>query len=159
MYNGLSIIKKHHAKGTVLLVTFDLYCHWGIADGVGGVISASKHKGKVVHESEAEFADNREIIAHSDDKYAPNTTAYDRIKTQLGASYNLLECNCEHFVNWAFGFKPESKQVEVALATTGVAIGYGMGKTWQGAAIGGILGLLLAKTSSNITEQQQIAAK
>ncbi len=151
MNKSLSTIREYpsYAKGTVLLVVFDLYRHWGIADGIGGVISASNRKGKVVHESLAEFADNREIVVNGNDKYAPNTTAYDRIKTQLGAPYNLLECNCEHFVNWAFGFKPESKQVEVALTATGAAIGYGMGKTWQGAAIGGILGLLLAKISSN----------
>ncbi len=151
MNNSLSTIREYppYAKGTVLLVDFDLYRHWGISDGNGGVISASNHKGEVVHESDAEFADNREIIAHPNDKYAPDTTAYDRIKTQLGEPYNLLEWNCEHLVNWAFGFKPESKQVEVALTATGAAIGYGMGKTWQGAAIGGILGLLLAKISSN----------
>ncbi len=151
MNNGLSTIKKHHAKGTVLLVTFDLYCHWGIADGVGGVISASKRKGKVVHESEAEFSDNRKIVVNK--RYTPSVAAYKRIETRLGAPYNLLECNCEHYVNWAFDLKPESKQVEVALATTGAAIVLGVSKTWQGAALGVFLVFLLAKTSSNITEQ------
>ncbi len=151
MNNSLSTIREYppYAKGTVLLVWLDFYYHWGIADGVGGVISASNRKGKVVHEPVQEFADNREIKVSNDVKYAPKPAAYEKIKLQLGAPYNLLECNCEHYVNSAFGFEPESKQVEVALATTGAAIGYQMGKTWQGAAIGGILGLLLAKIASN----------
>ncbi len=161
MNNSLSTIREYptYAKGTVLLVNFDFYRHWGIADGNGGVISASNSKGEVVHEPAAEFADNREIVVNGNVKYAPNVAAYERMKKQLGTSYNLLEWNCEHLVNWAFGFKPESKQVEVALTATGAAIGYGMGKTWQGAAIGGILGLLLAKISSNNNRTQQIVAK
>ncbi len=152
MNNGLSTIREYplYAKGTVLLADFDLYRHWGIADGIGGVISASNRKGKVVHEPVAEFADNKEIVVNDNDKYAPSVAAYEKTKQQLDTPYNLLEWNCEHLVNWAFGFKAESKQIEEAfLITAGAGIGYEAGKTWQSAAIGGLLGLLLAKALSN----------
>ena len=51
-----------YAKGTTLLLDFGIFNHYGIADGCGGVIHNSKKYRMVTHESEANFAEGKDIL-------------------------------------------------------------------------------------------------
>lgn len=113
--------------GDILSVICDFhgvsYHHYGFAVGDGRVIHASKVKGKVVEESEAEFSAGKPITVcraiTSNDKVA----AYQRVKSQIGKSYHLFADNCEHFVRWGHGLKKESRQIQkYALASVGGGI-------------------------------------
>ena len=44
-----------YPPGTTLKLDYGTFYHYGIADGLGGVIHNSKKLGKVTHESEAEI--------------------------------------------------------------------------------------------------------
>ena len=113
-----------YAKGTTLLLDFGIFNHYGIADGCGGVIHNSKKYFMVTHESEADFAEGKDIIV-SDITSNNSTYAFNKAKRYIGMSYDLLQSNCEHFVRLCHGLEVESTQIQkylLASAAAGVAI-------------------------------------
>ena len=113
-----------YAKGTTLLLDFGIFNHYGIADGCGGVIHNSKKYFMVTHESEAAFAEGKDIIV-SDITSNNSTYAFNKAKRYIGMSYDLLESNCEHFVRLCHGLDVESTQIQKYLlvsTSAGIAV-------------------------------------
>lgn len=90
-----------------------------VMDGSQMVISASRRKGIVAEETIMEFSDGKEVslIGYPSDKSVLEVLR--RAKSMIGAKYNLLKWNCEHFVRWVHGLRVESKQVQTGV---GIAI-------------------------------------
>jgi len=111
-----------YSAGTTLRLNLGTFFHYGIADGVGGVIHNSKKWGKVTHESEIGFADGRQIEVGEISSAVPEK-AIQIAKRYLGLPYNLIDSNCEHFVRLCHGLEIESTQIQQYLM---VALGAGM---------------------------------
>ena len=110
-------------------VGLDGYYHYGIADGNGGVIHASKIRG-VVHDKSLEKFEKRGS-AQIDNSITSNDlhAAYQNAWSAIGEPYDFLSHNCEHFVRWAHGLPKECRQLQRRLIVAG--------------------GISLAKTSKN----------
>lgn len=128
----LSPINESHfawpAPGTVVSVPIILgYRHKGIVsdrwhNGRPMVISNSNRGGGVVEESWDSFCQGR---APAVEGYPGNLPCYQvlsRARLCVGKGYRLLDWNCEHFVMYAHGLKPESWQVLVTFATAAIAL-------------------------------------
>jgi len=113
-----------YTKGTTLLLDFGTFNHYGISDGCGGVIHNSKKYRMVTHESEADFAEGKDIIVSDITSNNP-CYAFDKAKRYIGMGYDLLQSNCEHFIRLCHGLEVESTQIQkylLASATAGVAL-------------------------------------
>ena len=113
-----------YAKGTTLILDFGTFNHYGISDGSGGVIHNSKKYHMVTHESEADFADGKDIIVSDITSNNP-LYALDKAKRYIGMSYDLLQSNREHFVRLCHGLEVESTQIQkyfLVSVATGLAI-------------------------------------
>ena len=93
-------------------VVLDNYYHYGIADGNGGVIHASKIRGGVVHDESLEEFENGGV-AQIDDSITSGDlcAAYEKAQSDVDKSYDLFSDNCEHFVRSAHGLKKECRQI------------------------------------------------
>ena len=110
--------------GTTLKLDLGTYFHYGIADGIGGVIHNSKKWLKVVSESETDFAEGDEILI-SDITSDNPAMAVIRAQRYLGMPYHLIESNCEHFARVCHGLEAESTQLQqylLAALGAGIAI-------------------------------------
>ena len=100
-----------HAQGTTLKLDFGTFYHFGIADGVGGVIHNSKKRMMVTHESETDFSEGKEVIV-SGIKNDNSLNAFEKAKKYIGLPYNIMNSNCEHFVRLCHGLVIESTQIQ-----------------------------------------------
>ena len=129
--------------GTTIKVSHDLYDHYGISDGQGGVIHNSKKKGCVSHVTINEFSNGRKV-ATSNICGDSLQTAFDNAKKYLSTPYILFSSNCEHFVRVAHGLEKESVQLQKFMM---LALGIGVAvnskdDSLKTAGIGAIIGSL-----------------
>lgn len=100
-----------HKAGTVLKVDFGTFYHYGLADGMGGVIHNSKKRLKVCVDSYDDFSSGKPIEVSAISSNEPDK-AVITAKRYLGLPYNLFTTNCEHFVRMCHGLVEESTQVQ-----------------------------------------------
>jgi len=100
-----------YSKGTTLKIDFVTFYHYGIADGMGGVVHNSKKRLMVTHESEADFAEGKEILI-SDITSDNPSYALEKAKRYINMPYYLAKQNCEHFVRLCHGLDVESLQIK-----------------------------------------------
>lgn len=94
------------------------YTHHGLYLGEGMVLEYVL-EGGVMQVSLEEFADGRSIYIR-EHQQAPyqGKEAVNRGMSRLGENhYNLLTCNCEHFVNWCIDGVENSRQVDNFILT------------------------------------------
>jgi hypothetical protein len=86
--------------------------HFGILTDEETVISASKLRGKVAEELPFEFSWGFPIQVHGrwGNQYWEDTIEIAR--ANLGVEYHLFDTNCEHFVRFCSGLRPESPQLQ-----------------------------------------------
>ncbi len=100
-------------------VSFLPFRHLGIVtdtNWISGprIISCSLRQGGVTEESVEEFSNGAPVtvVAYPGNLHPDEVIA--RARSRLGTPWNLFTFNCEHFVNWAHGLKPESPQLQAA---------------------------------------------
>ena len=108
------------ARGDHLVVQFGPYTHHGIDLGDGTVI----HYGQGLHNKAnarvevvdwAEFCGSQPVRVREDRAEFPAEEVIERAESRLGeADYDVLENNCEHFVNWCRRGSADSRQVNLA---------------------------------------------
>lgn len=113
--------------GTVISVGFGPYEHVGIVTDrtIGDtqtVISNSARKGGVFEESISLFSRGRKINLKG---YIGDLDPYSvlsRARSKIGTKYNVLKWNCEHFIRWVHGLKPESPQLKLTIVIAMLAL-------------------------------------
>jgi lecithin:retinol acyltransferase len=116
--------------GTVVSVQIGLIRHYGIASdrydsGGSLVISSSKAAGLVIEEPLICFSHGKRIQTHGFPSDLMPWQVVSRARSVLGSRYNLRDSNCEHFVRWVHGLKPESPQLKRAMLVGGILAGIG----------------------------------
>lgn len=111
--------------GTAIAVWIGIFRHEGIVSGfdINGdqlVISNSHRHGKVIEESLSAFARGNSIFRLNLDSEFSGEQVVIRARSQLGAPWDLFRLNCQHFVRWAYGLKPESPQLQLAIAAISI---------------------------------------
>ena len=107
--------------GEVLSIQMNGYRHYGLSDGNGMIIDASKKYGKVVLQTINSFAEGREIERHGIwAKHSP-MDAVANAYNKLGDDYKLFADNCEHFVRGVSGLVKESPQIQMGIAAMIIA--------------------------------------
>ncbi len=102
-----------YTAGTTLKVNLGSYFHYGIADGLGGVIHNSKLHLQVKWSSYADFAEGRiQDISVSNITSESPSQAVIKANHYIGMPYNLIYSNCEHFVRLCHGLEAESTQIQ-----------------------------------------------
>jgi hypothetical protein len=115
--------------GTVVSVTiFLFYRHKGIVsdrwhNGKPMVFSASARSGGVREEPWGVFAEDRAVTVEGYPGKLPSWEVLRRARALMGSAYDLLTRNCEHFVAYVHGLKPQSPQLA---ATVSVAVIVGL---------------------------------
>ena len=103
--------------GTVVSVPILLlYRHTGIVsdrwhDGKPMVISTSARSGGVHEEPWDTFAQGRDVTVNGYPGRLPGWEVVRRARSLIGTQYDLLTKNCEQFVMFAHGLKPQSAQL------------------------------------------------
>ncbi|MCG7980275.1 MAG: lecithin retinol acyltransferase family protein [Candidatus Thiodiazotropha taylori] len=69
----------------------------------------------MAEEKEEIFADGCKIKIHGYPSQLPPFVVLRKARNKLGTKYDVFKWNCEHFVRWAHGLKPESPQLQVAI--------------------------------------------
>ncbi len=108
------------ARGDHLVVPFGPYTHHGIDLGDGTVI----HYGRGLHNktlarveivNREEFCSDQPVQIRQDQAAFPVDQIIERALSRMDeADYDVLENNCEHFVNWCRRGAAESHQVNLA---------------------------------------------
>lgn len=110
--------------GTIISVNVGPYEHLGILTDQGldrhqTVISNSSRRGGVYEETIDVFTGGREMNVHGYIGSLDPNIAISRARSKIGSCYNIFHWNCEHFVRWAHGLVPESRQLKI---TFGIAL-------------------------------------
>lgn len=114
--------------GTVVTIDYGFYKHVGLItdrtmNGMPMIISNSFRKGGVFEESWEEFSCGKKTkISGYPGSLFPHEVL-SRARSKIGAGWNLLTWNCEHFVNWSHGMKTRSPQLNTYAACTISIIG------------------------------------
>lgn len=111
--------------GKVIGVRIGFVTHVGIVSdkllhGEPMVISNSSRAGGVAEEPLSLFKGPFSFVAVPQPPVTPLAQVMGRARGKIGTTWNLFIWNCEHFVRHAFGIKPESPQLKLALITAGV---------------------------------------
>jgi hypothetical protein len=104
--------------GNVVAISAGFVTHMGIVTAHGTVLTNSSRYGCVCEQSTKAFAAGRPLRMIG---YLGNLEPAEvvrRAKSQIGRRYKLFSFNCEHFVRWAHGLRPESGQVWSAVFIT-----------------------------------------
>ncbi len=111
------------APGTVVVVDakpFGLVEHVGIWTERDTVISCSLRRRGVAEETPEAFSRGLPIRSRAFHGQVDTGEAIARGRSRIGAPYRLFSHNCEHFVHWAYGVKPQSPQLRGAAASVAV---------------------------------------
>ncbi len=142
---------KNSPPGTVFSITFPNFLHYGIYDGSGKIIHASKKRGCVSHDSLEEFSDGKTIKISS--ICGENLEhAVKKSKEYIGLKYDLFSSNCEHFVRLAHGLEKESLQLRKNMFC-GLSIAtslYSDNKYVKYAALGAALGAAIPSEKDTV---------
>jgi hypothetical protein len=107
--------------GTVVSIPILLfYRHTGIVSdrwhgGKPMVVSTSVRSGGVREESWDTFAQGRVVTVDGYPGGLPSWEVVRRARSLIGAQYDLLARNCEHFVTFVHGLKPQSAQLALTV--------------------------------------------
>lgn len=106
--------------GTVVSTMIGPIEHFGIVSdrfdgGIPRIISNSKKTGCVSEEPAKIFTNGKKVRVHTFRGNLSSYTVIARARSLIGSNYNLLNWNCEHFIRWGHGLKPESPQIKSAL--------------------------------------------
>ncbi|PUB88045.1 MAG: hypothetical protein DBP00_07390 [gamma proteobacterium symbiont of Ctena orbiculata] len=106
--------------GTIVSVAVGPIRHFGIVSdrvdfGSPYIISSSNRTGQVAEEKSEIFANGGKIKVHGYPSRLNPFEVLKRARNMLGTKYDIFKWNCEHFVRWAHGLKPESPQMQVAV--------------------------------------------
>lgn len=113
--------------GKVIGVRVGLVTHKGIVSGRNSygewmVISNSKRAGGVYEEPLSVFQGRYKLVPVKQPlSDMPTWLVLVQARKMLGARWDVSTWNCEHFVNYAFGLKLESPQLQAAVAMLGIA--------------------------------------
>lgn len=102
--------------GTVLSTGRPGFRHFGVStdcfiNGLPTVISNTGKYGKVIEESLEQFKEQGDLKIEGYWGSLTPQNVLRRARENLGTRYLLINWNCEHFVRFAHGLKPESPQV------------------------------------------------
>lgn len=97
-----------------------MYRHTGIVsdrwhDGKPMVISTSVRSGGVHEEPWGTFAQGRDVTDNGYPGRLPGWEVVRRARSLIGTQYDLLTKNCEQFVMFAHGLKPQSAQLALTV--------------------------------------------
>ncbi|MFA6309973.1 MAG: lecithin retinol acyltransferase family protein [Sterolibacterium sp.] len=116
------------APGYTIGVQVGPITHVGIVsdkyvNGVPMVISNSRRTGGVAEEPLNIFQGGYALVDVAQATASmPVWQVLLRARSMIGSRWNLFSWNCEHFVNWAYGFEAKSRQLDQASAFAGVAL-------------------------------------
>lgn len=79
------------------------------------VISTSARSGGAYEEPWDVFAQRRVVSSEGYPGNFPSSEVLRRARSLIGAKYDVLVRNCEHFITYAHGYKPQSIQVVLTL--------------------------------------------
>ncbi|SFU58278.1 Lecithin retinol acyltransferase [Aliiroseovarius crassostreae] len=131
--------------GTTLIVSKPPVMHFGIYAGNGRVIDNSPRTGCVSERSLEDFSNGNKVqIRDIPATPAQGIERLQQARNHLGTRYNLLNWNCEQFVNFICGGRARSTQL-IGI-TTGALLGAATGSSWRNVMIGSFAGLLLSKS-------------
>lgn len=117
--------------GTIVEIDFGLYKHPGVVtdrimNSMPMVISNSFRKKGVFEESWEEFSNGEKVDISGYPGHLSPDEVLSRARSRLGTRWNLINWNCEHFVNWSHGLKMRSPQLKTcafyAVAIIGLAV-------------------------------------
>lgn len=117
-----------HPPGTIIEVDFRLFKHPALvsdaygSDGLPTVIHNSLRFGGVRETTWTDCVGNWPFrVAGNVGYLAP--VVLMRARSAIGTPYDLFKFNCDHFVRWACGLKPESPQLRtwIGLGLVGTA--------------------------------------
>jgi hypothetical protein len=111
--------------GSVVAVDLGPYWHIGIVTGrdmLGKVLvtSNSQRRGGVYEEALEKFSGGRAVTVVVTPDAVDALGVIQRAHAALGARWDLVRFNCEHFVEWAFGREPKSRQLQQWAVGAGV---------------------------------------
>ncbi len=115
--------------GTVVSIPiFLFYSHKGIVSDrwYGGkpmIISNSARSGGVREELWGVFAEGCVVTVDGNPSGLPHFEVLSRARSLIGTQYDLFRWNCEHFVAYAHGLKPQSAQVAITVAIAMLFVG------------------------------------
>lgn len=121
--------KSDLMPGTVVEVCYPLYKHYGIVtdtmiDGYPTLISLSQRSGRVREEAWTCVVGQRPVRISEIRGLLPGSRVVSRARSYVNnpaLTWNLVTCNCEHFVRIVHGLPPTSDQVRNAI--TGALVG------------------------------------
>lgn len=102
-----------------------LHTHWGllVQDWLGNAVVYANCPGKgVVRQTLDQFRDGRPFEIVKATTGLSENQILRRAHQAMGRPYDLLNWNCDHFVQWALGNEVKSPQLKVA-ATIAVVLG------------------------------------
>lgn len=113
--------------GQVIGVRVGFITHVGIVtdrtvNGEPMVISNSLRRGEVAEEPLSMFKGAFELVPVEKPAAMPAWIVLSRAREKLGTQWKLTSWNCEHFVTWAFGHEPQSKQLQAGVVTGVIAL-------------------------------------
>ena len=120
--------------GTILSTGRPGYRHFGIStdcyiNGLPTVISNTGKYGKVIEESLEQFQEQGDLKVEGYWGSLNHQDVLRRAREKLGSRYFLLNWNCEHFVRFVHGLKPESPQVAlVGVMVIGAILLFGLSR-------------------------------
>lgn len=106
-----------YTAGEIVAVSagpFGAITHVGIRTGLGTVISNSKKLGYVAEETLEDFSGGEAVRSLGYPGDLSPVEVVSQARSLLGKRWSLTD-NCEHFVTWAHGLKPGSKQLQTIL--------------------------------------------
>ncbi len=118
MYMSFSAFQQL-TVGTVVRVNNGLWVHRGIvhsfdfSTGTVWIIDNDRARGHVGYQTLEQFSSGKPVFA---ERFPQNWFEANQIiaraESQLNRGYSLFAFNCEHFVTFALGMVPESRQLQ-----------------------------------------------
>ncbi len=114
--------------GTTISVKFGFYKHYGLVsekniNGVPMIISNSFRRKGVYAEPWEDLTCNRKIEIRGFPGQLDPHLVLSRARSKIGTKWNLINWNCEHFVNWAHGLKAHSPQLNAYATCASIVLG------------------------------------
>lgn len=128
MHRMDTFVNRNPRPGTIVRVPVGLFTHRGIVSdrwygGLPMVISNSRRRRMVAEEPWETFANGGKVSIEGYPSDLSPAVVLVRARSRLGEAWDLLTFNCEHFVEIAHGRKPQSRQLQAAVALGALVVG------------------------------------